>query len=105
MKSLFLLSQIWQEIFIDFIIDFSESDDCTAMVVVTDWLSKDVIIKFLKNVIVEMTVWMFIKNILALHEPPNTIIFDKKSQFVSDFWERFCKIININRRLSTVYYS
>ena len=48
---------------------------------------------------------MFIKNVLALHGSPNTIIFDKKPQFVNDFWKRFCKIININKRLLTVYYS
>ena len=62
------------------------------------------IIKSLKDVIVKMMVWMFIKNVLILHGFLNVIIFDRKSQFVSDFWKKFYKIINMNRRLLTTYY-
>ena len=39
LKSLFLLSQIWQEISIDFIIDFLKSNDYIVMVVIIDWLN------------------------------------------------------------------
>ena len=36
LKFLLLLNQIWQEILIDFIIDFPESNGCMVLVVITD---------------------------------------------------------------------
>ena len=56
LKPLPLSSQIWQEIFIDFIIDFPENDDCTAIIVVINQLNKDMIIKPLKDTIVEIMI-------------------------------------------------
>ena len=47
---------------------------------------------------------MFIENILILHKSSNIIIFNKKPQFINDFWERFCKIIDINKRFLMIYY-
>ena len=104
LKPLPLPNQIWQEISIDFIMDFPESNGCTVLVVVTDQLSKDVIIKPLKDATVETTVWMFIENVLALHRPPRAITSDRGPQFISDFWKRFCEILKIDRRLSTAYH-
>ena len=47
---------------------------------------------------------MFIQDILLLHRPPSAITSDKSLQFMSDFWKRFYKIIDMDRRLLTVYY-
>ena len=56
LKFLSLLSQIWQEISIDFIIDFLESDGYIVIIVVIDRLSKDVIIKSLKNITIKIII-------------------------------------------------
>ena len=55
------------------------------MIIIIDWLNKDVIIKFLKDATVEMMIWMFIENILVLYKLLNIIISDRGSQFISDF--------------------
>ena len=47
---------------------------------------------------------MFIQDILLLHKFSSVIIFDRNPQFVSNFWKRFYKIININKRLLTAYH-
>ena len=84
--------------------DFPENNGCTVLVVITNQLNKDIIIKPLKDATVKMMVWMFIENILALHGLSHAITSDRGPQFVSDFWKRFCEILKMDRRLSTAYH-
>ena len=52
---------------------------------IIDQLSKDIIIKPLKDAIIEMMVWIFIKNVLVLYKPLYIITLDRKPQFISNF--------------------
>jgi len=35
--------------------------------------------------------------------PPDTIVSDWGPQFISDFWNEFCRILGVKLRLSTAY--
>ena len=37
----------------------------------------------------------FVRYVFKLHGLPNLIISDRKSQFVSDFWQALCKRLDI----------
>jgi len=53
LKPLPVLKQIWQEIFIDFVVDLLSSEDCMNLLIITDCLSKKVILKLCKNMTAE----------------------------------------------------
>ena len=88
----------------DFITDLPESEGCTNMMVVTDRLSKDVVLVALPNLDVETVAWAFIKHVVAYHWLPKAIVSDRGSQFVSGLWKRLCEILGIQRRLSTAFH-
>ena len=46
----------------------------------------------------------FVKHVFKLHGLPNSIISDRGSQFVSDFWQALCKRLDIRTRLLTAFY-
>ena len=71
---------------------------------VTDRLSKDVSLAALLNLEVKMVVQSFIKNVFSLHGAPLVIVSDQGSQFISEFWARFCETLNIQHQLSTVFH-
>jgi hypothetical protein len=37
----------------------------------------------------------FVRYVFKLHRLPNLIISDRKSQFISDFWQALCKQLDI----------
>ena len=47
---------------------------------------------------------MFIKNVLALYGLLCVITSNRRSQFISNFWKKFCEIFKIDRKLLTIYY-
>ena len=88
----------------DFIIALPESEDCSNIMVITDRLSKNVSLAALSNLKIEMIVQSFIKNVFLLYEAPSAIVSDQGSQFTSEFWVRFCKILNIQHQLFTAFH-
>jgi hypothetical protein len=88
----------------DFITDLPESEGCTNLMVVTDRLSKDVVLIALPNLEVETVARAFIKHVVAYHWLPTAIVSDRGSQFVSGLWKRLCEILGILRRLSTAFH-
>jgi hypothetical protein len=104
LKPLPVPDRIWKEISMDFITDLPESEGCTNMMVVTDRLSKDVVLVALPNLDVETVAWAFIKHVVAYHWLPKAIVSDRGSQFVSGLWKRLCEILGIQRRLSTAFH-
>ena len=47
---------------------------------------------------------MLIKEIFRLYELSTLIMFDRDSQFVITVWKSFCKRLNIQIKLFTIFY-
>ena len=47
---------------------------------------------------------LFLTHFYQYYSAPNTIISDCRPQFISTFWQAFCKIIGISLKLSTTQH-
>lgn len=108
LKPLPIPSQTWKEISMDFITGLppSGTDQATTLLVITDRLSKGVILLPVppKLFDAEGLAKIFIRHYLPHHWIPKAIVSDRGSQFVNAFWGTICKLLHINQRLSTAYH-
>ena len=74
------------------------------MMVVTDRLSKDVVLAGLPDLKATTVVKALITFVVAYHWIPNFITSDRGAQFVSEVWTKLCELIGIERRLSSGYH-
>jgi len=95
LKSLPVSERIWQKIFIDFVIDLLLSEDCMNLLMITDYLSKRVILKLCKEMTAEWVTQTFIWQFYQAHELFIAIVSDCNTQFVSSLWKRVCQLIKI----------
>lgn len=96
--------QIWKEISMDFIVDLPESQGYRHLMVITDRLSKDLVLAPLPNLEVETVARKFIERAVAYHWLPDAIVSDRGGQFVGAFWKTLCKLLGIERRVSTAFH-
>jgi transposase InsO family protein len=94
----------WQEILIDFITGLPESDGCTNLMVITDRLSKDVILIALPDIATETVLKAFMERVVHYHFVPRSIVSDRGAQFVSNLWRQFCEVTGIRQQLSTAFH-
>jgi len=72
LKPLPVLKRIWQKIFINFVVDLLSSEGCMNLLIITDCLSKRIILKLCKNMTAEwvtqtfVTSWSEMPRILGL---------------------------------------
>jgi hypothetical protein len=104
LKPLPVPDRIWKEISMDFIINLPESRGCTYLMVITDRLSKDVVLAPLPNLETETVAWAFIEKVVAYHWFPDAIVSDRGGQFIGAFWKKMCELLNIERRVSTAFH-
>ncbi len=90
LKPLPVLKQIWWKIFIDFVVDLLSSEGCTNLLIITDCLSKKVMLKLCKNMTAEWVTQTFIQCFYWAHKLFITIVSDWDTQFVSCLWKRVC---------------
>ncbi len=90
LKSLPVLKQIWQKIFIDFVVDLLSSEGCMNLLIITDCFSKRVILKSCKNMTAEWVTQTFVQCFYRAHELFIAIVSDWGTQFVSSLWKRVC---------------
>jgi IS30 family transposase len=88
----------------DFITDLPLSDSYRNLMVVTNRLSKDVILIPLPNLEVETVNDAFLERVVMYHWLLDYIVLDHGSQFLSNFWTTLCSKMEIKRRLLTAYY-
>ena len=72
--------------------------------VVTDRLSKDVVLVGLKDITTESVAMAYINYVVGYHWLPDYITSDRGPQFVSHLWSKLCELMDIKRRLSLGYY-
>ncbi len=105
LKPLPVLKQIWQKIFIDFVVDLLSSKGCTNLLIITDHLDKKVILKLCKNITAEWVTQTFVWHFYQTHELFTAIVSDQDTQFVSSLWKRVCQLLKIVWRMFTAYHS
>lgn len=97
-------SRQWREISIDFVGPLPISRKCEMLMVITDRLSKGVILEACENLEAGYIARLFLKCFYRRHGIPTAIVSDRGSQFVSHVWGRLCELLRIERRLSTAYH-
>ena len=86
----------WQHIFMDFWTFPKDKWGYDAALVVVDWLSKHPIsIPCHKTIDAAGMAQLFVEHVYQHQGPPNTIVSNCGPQFISDFWNEFCKILRI----------
>ena len=104
LKPLPIPSRIWSKISIDFVVDLPESEGCKNLLIITDRLGKGIILELCNSMDAETVAEIFIRRFYRQHGLPAAIISDRGIQFVSILWKRICKILGIERKLSTAYH-
>ena len=90
----------------DFIIDLPNSEGMDLIFVVVDCLTKMAhFIPCSKTVTREETSKLFLDNIYCIHGFLDEIVFDRGTQFVSNFWRELFQILGVKINLCTTYYT
>lgn len=104
LKPLPIPSRIWKEISIDFVVGLPVSQGRTNLMVITDRLSKGVILEAMEDITAEAVAAVFLRTFYRQHGLPSAIVSDRGTQFVGALWARVCQLLGIVRRLSTAFH-
>ena len=97
--------QSWQDISIDFITDIPVVKGTNAICNIVDRLSKEHHhVATDKKIDTKRLADLFVHYIWKLHGFPRSIISDRGTQFVNDFWKFLCKRLGISVQLSTTWH-
>jgi transposase InsO family protein len=95
----------WQHITMDFKSQPKDKHGYDCVWVVIDRLSKQAVsVPCHKTINAEQMAQLFITHIYRYFGPPESIVSDRGPQFISAFWNSFCKILGIKLKLSTAYH-
>ena len=93
----------------NFIVGLSLSQGHNVIWVVIDRLIKErhYVLYTTENddTFVESTIEMLIREVFRLYKLSTSIVFDRGPQFVATIWKSFCKRLNIQTKLFTIFYS
>lgn len=88
----------------DFIEGLPKSEGYNVILVVVDKLTKYAHFIALKHPYTTTHIaQVFMDNIVKLHGLPNSIVTDRDTIFLSNFWKELCKLYRVNLHLSTAY--
>ena len=104
LKPLPISKRIWSELSVDFITGLAPSKDCTSIMVVTDRLSKSIIVVPMKETCAIDVAQTLLEHIFQHHGLPTAIVSDRGTQFVSMLWTEVCRLVKITWRLSTAFH-
>ena len=90
LKPLPIPERIWNELSVDFITGLTPSKDCTSIMVVTDQLSKSIIVVPMKETRTIDVAQTLLEHIFQHHGLPTAIVSDCGTQFVSILWTEVC---------------
>ncbi|KAI1002886.1 hypothetical protein K3495_g5321 [Podosphaera aphanis] len=79
-------------------------DQSHYLIVITDRLSKEIILEAMCTMTAEACATRFINCFYRFHGFPRAISSDRGSNWVCEFWRRVCKRVGIEQRLSTAFY-
>ncbi|GME64610.1 uncharacterized protein ACHE_50633A [Neofusicoccum parvum] len=105
LKPLPIGDQPWKHLSCDFVTKLPNFKGFTAVLVVVDRFSKmRHFIPCHDTTTASQMAQLFRDNIWKYHGLPDTIISDRGPQFISEFWQGLCKLLQIDHRLSTAYH-
>ena len=108
LQSLSIPQKRWQDISINFIVDLLLLQEHNVIWVIIDRLIKErhyvLCTTEDDETSIESTIEMLIKEIFRLHELSTSIMFDRGPQFVTTIWKSFCKRLNIQIKLFTIFH-
>lgn len=106
LKPLPIPERIWSEISIDFVVDLppTRSKGITSLMVITDRLSKSVILEPMPDITAEMTAKSVAKCLVQHHGLPRSVVTDRGTQFTSHLWQHLCRLLRVQQRLSTAWH-
>ena len=97
--------KLWQHILVDFITKLPVSKDHDSILVVCDRFSKmSHFVVTTEKITAERLARMFRNNIWKLHGLPESMISDRKLQFVAELIRELNKILGIETKLSMAYH-
>ena len=89
----------------DLIENLPTSGDSRHILVITDRLTRGVILEPMSDIGTEATANAFIRVFYRRHGLPSSIVSDRGSAFASVTWGRVCQLLGIERRLSSAYHA
>ena len=95
----------WQHITMDFQSFPPDTYGYDTIFVVIDRLSKQAFsIPYFKTTTAKDMARLYIQNIYRIRGAPESIVSDRGPQFISDFWDEFCRILGVQLKLSTAFH-
>uniref|UniRef100_A0A3B3RIC6 Gypsy retrotransposon integrase-like protein 1 n=1 Tax=Paramormyrops kingsleyae TaxID=1676925 RepID=A0A3B3RIC6_9TELE len=95
----------WSHIAVDFVTGLPLSAGNTGVLTVVDQFSKAVhFIPIPKLPSASETALLLVDNVFKLHGLPTNIVSDRGPQFVSRFWQEFCKLLGTTASLSSGFH-
>jgi transposase InsO family protein len=96
----------WKHISMDFKSFPKDRNGYNTILVVVDRLSKQpVSLPCYKTTTSRDLAHMFIAHVWRYYGAPDSIVSDRGPQFISDFWDEFCKILGVKIKLSTAHHA
>jgi hypothetical protein len=95
----------WQHISMDFKSFPKDKKGYDTILVVIDRLSKQSFsLPCYKTTTAKDMARLYIEHVYRTKSVPDSIVSDRGPQFVSDFWNEFCRILGVKLKLSTAYH-
>ena len=95
----------WQHVTMDFQSFPTDTHSYDTVFVVIDRLSKQAFsIPCFKTTTAKDMARLYIQNIYRVRGAPESIVSDRGPQFVSAFWDEFCRILGVQLKLSTAFH-
>ena len=95
----------WSHIMVDFITKLLVVAGKNAILVVCDWLSKIThFVAMTEETLVEGLARLFWDNMWKLHGLPKSVVLDRGPQFAVELTKKLNRMLEIEMRLSTVFY-
>ncbi|KAJ0640342.1 putative nucleotidyltransferase, Ribonuclease H [Helianthus annuus] len=98
-------TEVWADISMDFITGLPKSQGKEVIFVVVDRLTKYAHFMPLSHPFTALQVaQLFLDNVFKLHGWPSTIVSDRDTIFLSNFWKEFTRLQGISVAMSTAYH-
>lgn len=81
----------------DFVTGLPRSNEFTNLLVITDRLSKSVMLEPCLEMDANTLSKISVRNFVRQHGIPSAITSDRGTQFVSEFWGHICHVLQIQR--------
>ncbi|KAF5339905.1 hypothetical protein D9758_015029 [Tetrapyrgos nigripes] len=96
----------WQAITMDFIVKLPLSHGYDSILVICDRLTRAAhFIPCRESMTASELAWLFLDRVFRLHGLPHSIVSDRGSLFVSNFWKSLLSHLNIDSRTSMAYHA